>query len=100
MGFQEIYLLGTEHDAIVTGKYSHFYQYSDSITSKENGETDAQGNLHSTFSIQLKCICRLWEQYEILKKIAEKKGSKIYNATPGGVLDVFERVDFNALWND
>lgn len=100
MGFQEIYLLGTEHDSLVTGKYSYFYSYYDSVVSQENGATDSQGNLNDTFESQLECTHTLWEQYKIVKKIAEKQGIKIYNATPSGVLDIFERVDFKALWND
>ena len=99
MGVQEIYLLGTEHDNLVTGKYSYFYNYDDSIISQKNGETDRQGNLNDTFEHQLECTHTLWEQYKIIKKIADKQGVKIYNATPAGVLDIFERVDFKDLWN-
>lgn len=98
MGFKEIYLLGTEHDTIVTNKYTHFYNYFDSIDSPNNGETDPQGNMNNTFGYMLRCTYTLWEQYKVLKKLADKKGVKIYNATPAGVLDVFERVDFEALW--
>lgn len=99
MGFQTIYLLGTEHDSLLTNRYTHFYDYNASIASKVNDEEDNQGNLHSTFGEQLKCTCKLWEQYEVLKKIAERMGAKIYNATSGGILDVFERVDYDTLWN-
>ncbi len=99
MGFQTIYLLGVEHDTLQTSRYTHFYDYDASIASKVNDEEDSQGNLHSAFGKQLKCISKLWEQYETLKKIAEKRGAKIYNATKGGALDVFERVDFNTLWD-
>lgn len=98
MGFREIYLLGTEHDAIVTRQYSHFYHYDASIMSQENGETDSKGNLNDTFENLLGCTYTLWEQYKIVKRIAEKQGIKIYNATPMGILDVFERVDFRSLW--
>lgn len=99
MGFQTIYLLGVEHDTLQTNRYTHFYDYDASIASKASDEEDRQGNLHSTFGEQLKCVSKLWEQYEILKKIAERKGVNIYNATRGGVLDVFERVNFDTLWD-
>ena len=36
--------------------------------------------------------------YEVAKENAEKKGIKIYNATRGGKLEVFERVDFDSLF--
>lgn len=99
MGFQEIYLLGTEHDAILTGQYTHFYNYDDSIISQSNGETDIQGNLDYPFESILRDTYVLWEQYKLMKKFAERQGVRIYNATPNGILDVFERVDFQSLWD-
>ena len=35
--------------------------------------------------------------YELARKFAEQKGVKILNATRGGKLEVFERVDFDAI---
>lgn len=31
MGFSEIYLIGTEHDALTTNQYKYFYDRSDNI---------------------------------------------------------------------
>lgn len=98
MGFKEIYLLGTEHDTLNSNYYKHFYSVSDSIISKESEETDEDGNLNDTFEHQLFCIYNLWEQYKVIKKIAEKNNIKIYNATLGGRLDLFERVDFKKMF--
>lgn len=36
--------------------------------------------------------------YIIARKHCEEKGIKIYNATRGGKLEVFERVDFDKLF--
>ena len=36
--------------------------------------------------------------YKIAKKYAETHGIKIYNATRGGEMEVFERVDFDSLF--
>lgn len=36
--------------------------------------------------------------YLSAKKYAEEHGIKIYNATRGGKLEVFERVDFDSLF--
>lgn len=33
-----------------------------------------------------------------MKEIAERKGIKLYNATVGGQLDIFERIDFETLF--
>lgn len=98
MGFKEIYLLGTEHDSLLTGKYTHFYDYHESVAAKEVKCIDEQGNIENAFDEELAAIYNLWNQYKILRKIAEKKGIKIYNATPGGVLDLFERKDYYTLF--
>ena len=37
--------------------------------------------------------------YIAARRYAEKIGVKIYNATRGGKLDVFERIDFEKLLN-
>lgn len=98
MGFKEIYLLGTEHDALVSGKYMHFYNYYDSVSARENKNLDDQGNMEESFDAILSSYYVLWEQYKILKKIAHKKFLRIYNATPGGVLDLFERKEYHKLF--
>lgn len=98
MGFKEIYLLGTEHDTLVALQYDHFYNKEESIISRSCEETDETGKLNDTYSHQVQCTYNLWEQYKVLKKIAEKKGVKIYNATIGGQLDIFDRVDFKTLF--
>lgn len=98
MGFKQIYLLGTEHDQLTTGKYEHFYSYNESIIAKVAEYEDEQGNDNEPFDRTLTSIYKLWNQYKIIKKIAEQKGTQIYNATPGGILDLFERVDYDKLF--
>ena len=36
--------------------------------------------------------------YNLARKVADKTGISIYNATPGGKLENFERVDYNSLF--
>lgn len=98
MGFKTIYLLGTEHDSLLTGRYTHFYDYSESIVSQSNPDENAQGKCKTSFNFELAAIYNLWKQYKKIKQIAERNGAKIYNATKGGILDVFERVDFDTLF--
>ncbi len=38
--------------------------------------------------------------YQKIKEYAEQKGIKIYNATRGGYLEVFERVNLDDLLQD
>lgn len=96
MGFKEIYLVGTEHDTICHGKYEHFYEYGKYQIPEDRQRAD--GTLDSPFKVELRNTAIVWQQYTILKEIADKCGIKIYNATVGGVLDVFDRVDYESLF--
>lgn len=98
MGFKTIYLIGTEHDCLVTKRYTHFYEYSESIVSQGNQYENAQGELGGPFDLELESTYNLWRQYKKIKQIAERNGAKIYNATKGGILDIFERVEFDTLF--
>jgi len=40
----------------------------------------------------------LWRQYKALRAIATARGVRIFNATRGGLLDVFPRVELEALF--
>lgn len=95
LGFSEIYLIGTDHTSInlQTGgyAYSHFY------TGKKNnalGEQPAPPDLESEFESYV----TLWRQYKAVRAAAERRGIQIYNATNGGLLDLFPRVDLPTLF--
>lgn len=98
MGFKEIYLLGTEHDFLTTKKYAYFYDRKQSVTGDTDITTDVDSNLVMKFSDALADAYALWGNYKAVKRIAEQNDIKIYNATVGGVLDVFPRVDYNDLF--
>lgn len=72
MGFKEIYLLGT--DCTYLGEKEHFI---------DNGVEDRNRKYATP---------KLIVAYEEAKRYADKHGIKIYNATRGGVLEVFPRV--------
>lgn len=80
MGFKEIYLLGVDFSYAGESekKYSHFYKERE-LTSISRTE----------------CV-RL--AYMSAKKYSDSHGIKIYNATRGGKLDIFERVNFDGLF--
>lgn len=97
MGFKEIYLVGVEHSEIVTGQYNYFYNRKDSMIGNRDLSVLNSGKIVNRFSTQLNVENSLWRQYEKLKIIAKLKEIKICNATKGGVLDVFERVNYDLL---
>lgn len=97
MGFKEIYLVGIEHSEIVTGQYDYFYDRDLSKVGDRDTYTSNSGKVVSRFSTQLYTRNCLWKQYERLNEIIDKKGIEIYNATKGGILDIFKRIDYDLL---
>jgi hypothetical protein len=81
MGFKEIYLLGA--DCNYSSKLNHHF--------KDYDHVDPFFLLAGD-----KMIC----SYKEAKKYADHNNIKIYNATRGGMLEVFERVDFDALLSE
>lgn len=82
MGFKEIYLLGVDHS------YSTELDENGNLLKNENvrdhfSDNDKIENVPQTFKSAL--------AYKAAKEYAEKHGIKIYNATRGGKLEVFER---------
>lgn len=84
MGFSDIYLLGV--DATRLGKYhdnsSHFCKEYISRATTRLMTFDNEPRL----------------AYKAAREYAERHGIHIYNATRGGELDTFERVDFDGLF--
>ena len=72
MGFDELYLIGA--DCNYLGQQQHFM---------ETGHFDPGAQYAAD---------RMFASYGVAKEYAEKQGVKIYNATRGGCLELFERV--------
>lgn len=79
MGFSEIYLLGVDCNYVMGSRKNHFIE-EDVEDNKNHGE-DA-----------------MIKAYKYAKRYADAHGIKIYNATRGGMLEVFERVNFDSLF--
>lgn len=86
MGFQQIYLLGCDHDSLLDfnrGKTAHFYK-------------DEEGIDDSSLWLSREEFFRVyylrWKQYRLMQEYLTTRGCYIYNATEGGLLDVFPRV--------
>lgn len=88
MGFSEIYLLGIDHNNVgaVTNAQNHFIP---NYFSKE--EEDIYAGVVANFeSMNL-----AYKKADIFSK---KHGFRIFNATRGGKLEIFERVNFDSLF--
>lgn len=84
MGFKKIFLIGADHN------------YTDNLTDTEN-------HFHKEYSKNMVKPNHYFKEeaelaYQSARKYAEQQGVEIYNATRGGKLEVFERVDFDALF--
>lgn len=90
MGFQDIYLLGVDHSftSNATDPQNHFSSdYYDENDRKQYRRLDMlDANLDKTS-----------RAYEKAERYSKEHGFRIYNATRGGKLEVFERVDFDSL---
>ena len=84
MGFSEIYLLGVDCCQYESQEKQHFIPNYDKYISKA-GKLAVDDNITA---------------YRVSRKYAESHGIKIYNATRGGKLEVFERVDFDSLFDE
>jgi hypothetical protein len=94
MGFSDIYLLGCDHDWILhLNQSTHFYEEKEHALNRTGYDEWFSNGVDEYFRDYL----TLWKQYRAIKKIADDRGIKIHNATAGGMLDVFPRVQFEAL---
>ena len=88
MGFEKIYLLGMDHSLVgsVADTRNHFISnyYKDSEKDKYNKRIFERDKL-----------TKANEKAELYSKT---RGFRIYNATRGGELEIFERVDFDSLF--
>ncbi|WP_271617364.1 hypothetical protein [Bradyrhizobium sp. CCBAU 51745] len=94
MGFTEIYLLGTDHDHFRTGEYNYFYEPT--LLRGKDPSTDTKGNIVGSLYDELSALKVLWEQYRWIKRVAGLHGIRIFNASAGGALDEFPRIDLTA----
>lgn len=93
LGASEIYLVGADHTAVdfQHGGYSYTHFYT-GRRPNQLGELATPKDLEPEFAAYVS----LWRQYKVLRAIAEQRGVRIYNATAGGLLDVFPRVTLAA----
>jgi hypothetical protein len=84
LGFSEIFLLGVDfnYSSYLSASENHFYK-----------DYEKEKNKVSIVACQ-----EILLAYQKARQYAEEHGIKIYNATRGGKLEVFERVNFDNLF--
>jgi len=95
MGFQQIYLLGCDHDWIFHLNVSkHFYDENQHALNRDGYNEWFGEDLESNFLDYIK----LWQQYKAIRRIGTRQAVRIYNATAGGLLDLFPRVSYETVF--
>lgn len=98
MGFKEIYLIGVDGTS-ASKKGSHFTDSYFSEEMKKYGNAVKQKTIKNYDpAVQAVYLQKrtLWV-FGLLREFSEKNGFKIYNATRGGVIEVFERANLDEV---
>lgn len=91
MGYKEIYLLGFDHS------YASELQKDGSIKKKASLETHFyKGGTANETTAYIQGITRA---YEVFRDYAREHGITVKNVTRGGKLEIFERADFDSLFD-
>ncbi len=92
LGFKEIYLLGVDHDYLneLNRGGHHFYKEEKSFSDVKHLEQFSKEKWFEEYYYR-------WKQYRLMNEFLNSKGVKIFNATEGGLLDVFPRVRYSDL---
>ena len=102
LGIQTVYIIGADHNYVVPDAYTGKDINENFII--ESKEDDANHFNKDYFGKGFRWhnpkVHKLEEAYINAKKFYEYHGRKIYNATIGGHLEVFERVNFPGLFDE
>jgi hypothetical protein len=97
MGFKEIILLGFDLDQVCRlGERSKIRFYGHSPITANKAEEKAEESTGAS-GIDWINMWIIWKQCNLLKRAAENRGIKIINATRGGLLNMFERRNYEEL---
>ena len=93
MGFKEIYLIGVDHHFHISQNNAGEIIVDDSVKDyfSEKYNTDKE-NLYIPNTEKSTLT------YVAMKEQCERRGIRVFNATRGGKLEVFKRVDFGSLF--
>lgn len=90
MGFNRIYIIGADH------YYKNMINEDGKVTIDANAKSYF-GNMEDTSQTAPAGIWEMEIAYKYAEKYSREHGFRIYNATRGGHLEVFERVDLDEL---
>ena len=92
MGVNEIYLLGVDFNYIYPEEASGSQIISEGELNHFHKDYFSKGDLWTDPNLDSSLI-----DFDVIRKVADERGVAIYNATRGGNLEFFDRVDFDSL---
>lgn len=95
MRFSDIALLGVDHDHFKSGEY--VYAFNLGVQANKDAAVGVDGQVVISRHDDFQSLARLWRQYRALRYIAAANDVEITNATQGGELDEFFRVNFDTV---
>lgn len=95
LGFREIYLIGFDANWLADIDHGalHFYDTNPHFPHFDHTATEG----HS-MEEQLRTLHLEFRSHRLLREAAERNGQRIRNATNGGWLDMYERVNYDSLF--
>jgi hypothetical protein len=97
MGYAEIYLLGVDHHFSRTCNYSEQVVPQQTISGTISSDHFCNDYYKAGESIYVSDVNSTEQAYKKAEQHSQEYGFSIYNATRGGKLEVFQRVDFDKL---
>lgn len=95
MGCSPIYLLGFDHDWLShRSTHRHFYDGLGGLEAHPQVLPELKDH---SYKVVMECALVIWRGYEALLELARRKGIRIFDATDGGFLDVFEPANYEEL---
>ncbi|MBB4288556.1 hypothetical protein GGE16_000572 [Rhizobium leguminosarum] len=98
LGFKEIILLGVDHDRFLSTSYEYAFELK--VQKGKDFTVNADGSPTMSRHDDFQQAARLWRQYRAIANIARANDIGIFNSTPGGALDEFERRPFQAWFEE
>lgn len=101
MGFAEIYLLGCECSTILNVIHARTSQYTTVTHCYDIDDKEKERAKNMYFALPMQAYYesekKILEDYYLLERYCKARGIKLINCTPGGLLDVIERADFEEV---
>jgi len=99
MGFKKIYLIGVDNNYAINKQKDGSIQINKDLIGKDYFKESYYKSNENAKQVPIN-IYAMTQAYFSAKKYCDQKGIKIYNATRGGKLEVFPRVNFDDLFDD